>query len=279
MITNDIHAPRKAVATKPAKPQVIPGNAPPAGRSRLPLLIGAGVALIVIVALVAFLATGGFKSGQPDADAVKQAERDQRIADIQTLYSPGVVRKLVSTLTPKNKPGESSPGLKSRILVAESEVVDDAVAAKPAEWENDLRTKMVGSGDSPWQKLFADDAVKNAKLSPLTFDMPEETWPGVEKTVGTIVWLRWRKQAVGSYTGEGALAEAGTPADGGSKVRLAYKWLAVVAVLDRATSNVREVKLLAGENPPAKIAESAPAGTGKKPESLVRKYLLALPRE
>jgi hypothetical protein len=278
---------KKAPAPSPLKPAPLPRsklmNRATTGsdRSRLLLLAAAGVGLIFLAAVIGLWATGAFRSHKPvDPEAEAEEERLDRFTGMGQVLPPAAVQKLLAELKPQNKPGSVRPHLKGKVLIVGVDITNDLVSSDASANAADLRRRCTGPDDDPWKFLVSAEHLKTAKLDPIMLQLPDELWAVQLKQAGTIIWIRWWKQAVGRYGPDGKRADAAPKAsEGVGKLRPVYQWFACVTPIDRATADVLDVKMITGASPPAVIPSEAPAGLAPKPTGAVLKYLVELPRE
>src|SRR5262249_34640871 len=195
-------------------------------------------------------------------------------------FSPEDVRKLLAGIRSQNKPGSVRPRLIGKFVAFSADALNESILTDPNRLAQQLREQLAGPDDNPWENLFPNDDVNHAQMDPLMFELPVDLWANELSEVGTIVWLRWLKQAVGSYKSDGTRAPAGASAgEPGKKPRKAYQWCVAVVLIERASGDVRDVVTYAGKDPPEKIAADATQGVGPKPNAAVLKHLNELPRD
>jgi hypothetical protein len=100
-------------------------------------------------------------------------------------------------------------------------------------------------------------------LDDLHFDLPEDLRAAKPEDVTTVVWLRWDKATVGTYT------------SGGS----AYRWSCNVTVIDLATRTTIGSQMFEGSPPPTTVrGKPGESHSGDKPTDAVLGYLKSFPR-
>ena len=101
----------------------------------------------------------------------------------------------------------------------------------------------------------------NEPIDPLLLDLPDDLRAADPGEVGTVVWLRWETELVGSYTGGGP----------------AWIWKCQVTVIDKSQRALLGEREFRGSDPPQTTANSG-GDYGSKPVGEVVNYLTKLPR-
>lgn len=103
--------------------------------------------------------------------------------------------------------------------------------------------------------------IDKKEVDDIYWEMPEDMRADKPDDVGTIVWLKWGKEQIGTYTG-GSAAEVQT---------------VVVTVIDKKEGVQTHTTSLRGGNPP-QSKKSSQSGVGPKPTTEIINFLKALPR-
>jgi hypothetical protein len=123
---------------------------------------------------------------------------------------------------------------------------------------------VVGPGEPrPAVKKMVVVDVQDKDVDGLHFDLPDNLRAATPAEVTTVVWLRWNKATVGTYS------------TGGS----AYQWSCEVTVIDLATRTTLGTQRFTGDAPPRSfVGRRGESRSGDKPTEQVLNYLRNFPR-
>lgn len=103
---------------------------------------------------------------------------------------------------------------------------------------------------------------ENNRIDNIYFDLPEELRAAKPEDVGTIIWLKWGENKVGSYTdGEDAIVNN-----------------CHVTIIDKSISAIVDERNFRGSDPP-KVKHGSGSDSGSMPTKEIVNYLQSLPKK